>query len=198
MTQTFNKVRYIELLKKDRSLKSQNSSLYYEDPMEYRECLSYGVMLENQIFYNRRQEYIALMERYLKNEINRSEMLYNYFGLDRKDKKILEDLDKNFQQLANVSIDSKSAEVGRLISEISDVWELADCGDEEVDELKWRAFIEKTLSEIQQFNDTKKVPMDDSLEILRQVTEPYGTGMKLILISLMATGIALFRIDFIQ
>ena len=28
MTQTFNKVRYIELLKKDRGLESKNSSLY--------------------------------------------------------------------------------------------------------------------------------------------------------------------------
>ncbi len=34
MTQTFNKVRYIELLKKDQSLESKNSSLYKEDRIE--------------------------------------------------------------------------------------------------------------------------------------------------------------------
>ena len=43
MTQVFNKVRYIELLKKDPGLESKNSSLYKEDRMEYRELLSYEV-----------------------------------------------------------------------------------------------------------------------------------------------------------
>lgn len=31
MTKTLNKVRYIELLKKDQSLESKNNSLYKED-----------------------------------------------------------------------------------------------------------------------------------------------------------------------
>lgn len=59
MTQTFNKVRYIKLLKKDQSLKSKNSSLYKEDRVKYRELLSYGVILYNQIIYNRRYDYIS-------------------------------------------------------------------------------------------------------------------------------------------
>ena len=50
MTQTFNKMRYIKLLKKDQSLESKNSSLYKEDRVEYRELLSYAVILYNQIF----------------------------------------------------------------------------------------------------------------------------------------------------
>jgi hypothetical protein len=69
MTQTFNKVRYIELLKKDQSLESKNSSLYKEDRIEYRELLSYGVILYNQIIYNRRHDYISLIEKYGTNEI---------------------------------------------------------------------------------------------------------------------------------
>ena len=63
MTQTFNKIRYIELLKKDRGLTSKNSSLYKEDRIEYRELLSYGVILQNQIFYSRRHDYISLIEK---------------------------------------------------------------------------------------------------------------------------------------
>ena len=70
MTQTFNKVHYIELLKKDRGLKIKNSSLYKEDRMEYRELLSYKVILYNQIIYNRRHEYISLIHKYVTNEID--------------------------------------------------------------------------------------------------------------------------------
>ena len=47
MTHTFNKVRYIKLLKKDQSLESKNSSLYKEDRVEYRELLSYARILYN-------------------------------------------------------------------------------------------------------------------------------------------------------
>jgi len=70
MTQTFNKVHYIELLKKDRGLEIKNSSLYKEDRMEYRELLSYKVILYNQIIYNRRHEYISLIHKYVTNEID--------------------------------------------------------------------------------------------------------------------------------
>lgn len=62
MTDIFNKTRYIELLKKDQNLNSNNRSLYYEDKLEYRELLSYGVILQNQIIYNWRQDYISLIE----------------------------------------------------------------------------------------------------------------------------------------
>ena len=62
MTHIFNKVRYIKLLKKDQTLKSKNSSLYDENRLEYRELLSYGVILHDQIIYNRRHDYISLIE----------------------------------------------------------------------------------------------------------------------------------------
>ena len=59
-----------KLLKKDQSLASKNSSLCKEDRLEYSELLSYGKTLENQIFYNRRYDYISLIEKYVTNEID--------------------------------------------------------------------------------------------------------------------------------
>lgn len=70
MTKTLNKVHYIELLKKDQSLESKNSSLYKEDKIEYRELLSYQVILYNQIIYNRRHDYISLIDKYVTNKID--------------------------------------------------------------------------------------------------------------------------------
>jgi len=79
MTQTFNKVRYIELLKKDKGLESKNSSLYDEDEMEYCELLSYGVILYDQIIYNRRHDYISLIEKYVTNEIDLTTIIKRKF-----------------------------------------------------------------------------------------------------------------------
>jgi hypothetical protein len=50
MTQKFNKVCYIELVKKDQTLRSKNSSLAKENTLEDRELRSYRIMLESQVF----------------------------------------------------------------------------------------------------------------------------------------------------
>jgi len=57
----FDKTEYIELLKKEELLKNQGTSLSNENPKEDSELLSYGIILENQIYYNRKAEYIFLV-----------------------------------------------------------------------------------------------------------------------------------------
>ena len=66
MTSRLNKVRYFELLKKQELLENQDRFLLDENPIERRELLSYGVMIENQIYYNRKAEYTFLVEKYLR------------------------------------------------------------------------------------------------------------------------------------
>ena len=158
MTKTFNKVRYIELLKKDQSLESKNSSLYKEDGVEYSELLSYGVILENQIFYNRRHDYISLIEEYLTNEIDSFFLRLQFFQLQREDRKITEDLEKNFERLSNVLIDSKSDEFSLLITDIFYACEFlkSDSEPEEaygITELQFRAFLEKTFLQMKKYSD---------------------------------------------
>lgn len=51
-----DKIRYIELLKKEETLKNQEISLLDENPKERRELFSYKIILENQIYYNRKAE----------------------------------------------------------------------------------------------------------------------------------------------
>ena len=62
----FNKTRYIELLKKEEILRNEGKSLFNENREEDRELLSYSVILENQFYYKRKDEYIFLVEEYLK------------------------------------------------------------------------------------------------------------------------------------
>ena len=62
----FDKSKYIELLKKGEILKNQGTSLFNENREENLELLSYNVILENQIYYNRKTEYIFLVKEYLE------------------------------------------------------------------------------------------------------------------------------------
>ncbi len=162
MTQTFNKVRYIKLLKKDQSLESKNSSLYKEDRdkedrVEYRELLSYGVILYNQIIYNRRHDYISLIEKYLTNQIDSLLLRLQFFQIQREDKKIKKDLEKNFERLSNLLIDSKSGEFSLLIKDIFDACEAlkSDSEPEEaygITELQFRAFLEKIFLQMEKYS----------------------------------------------
>lgn len=156
MTQTFNKVRYIELLKKDRGLKSKKSSLYKEDRLEYRELLSYGVILHNQIIYNRRHDYISLIEKYVTNQIDSLLLRLQFFQIQREDRKTTKDLEKNFERLSNLSMDSKLGEFSVLIADIFDACEALKCDSEPeetygITELQFRAFLEKTFLQMEKY-----------------------------------------------
>jgi hypothetical protein len=50
----FNKIRYIELLKKEETLKNQEIFFLDENPEERRELFSYKIILENQIYYKQK------------------------------------------------------------------------------------------------------------------------------------------------
>lgn len=158
MTKTFNKVSYIELLKKDQSLKSKNSSLYKENKIEYRELLSYGVILYNQIIYNRRHDYISLIEKYVTNEIDSLLLRLQFFQIQREDKKIKKNLEKNLERLSNVLIDSKSDKFSLLIVDIFDACEALKSDSEPekaygITELRFRAFLEKTFLQMKKYSD---------------------------------------------
>ena len=158
MNQIFDKVRYIELLKKDQSLASQNSSLYQENRIEYLELLSYGVILYDQIIYNRKQDYISLLEKYVNNEIDSFLLRLKFFQIQRDDKKIEKNLEKNFDRLSNVLIDSKSKEFSLLITDIFDACEALKFDSEPneaygITELEFRAFLEKILLQMEKYSD---------------------------------------------
>ena len=122
----FDKSRYIELLKKGETLKNQELSFLDENPKERRELFSYKIILENQIYYNRKAEYIFLVEEYLREnagEAGARLFVWEFFEIFRKDNKALGILEKEILQqgipkLATFCIDPKSTEFSALINEI--------------------------------------------------------------------------------
>ena len=122
----FDKIRYIELLNKEESLKNQGISLLDENPTEGGELFSYKIILENQIYYNRKAEYIYVVEEYLREnagEAGARMFQWDFFTLFRKDNQALEILEKEILEegipkLENFEIDSKSKEFSVLINDI--------------------------------------------------------------------------------
>lgn len=127
-TINFNKTRYIELLKKKELLKNEGTSLFDENRGENLELLSYGVILENQIYYNQKAEYIFLIEEYLRESAGEDGarlFVWEFFKIFRKDNEALEVLEKEIlqqgiQKLATFQIDSKSTEFSALVNQIVD------------------------------------------------------------------------------
>ena len=122
----FDKTRYIELLKKEEILRNEETSLFNENREEDLELLSYGVILENQIYYNRKAEYSFLIEEYLRENAGEDGarlFVWEFFKIFKKDNKALEILEKEIleqgiQKLATLWIDPKSTEFSALINQI--------------------------------------------------------------------------------
>ena len=122
----FDKIRYIELLKKNEIFKNEGTSLFNENPEEDLELLSYGVILENQIYYNRKAEYIFLIEEYLRENAGEDGarlFIWEFFKIFKKDNKALKILEKEIleqgiQKLATLWMDQKSTEFSALINQI--------------------------------------------------------------------------------
>lgn len=122
----FDKTRYIELLKKEESLKNEGTSLFNENREEDLELLSYGVILENQIYYNRKAEYIFLVEEYLRENAGEDGarlFVWEFFKIFKKDNKVLKILEKEIlqqgiQKLATFRIDPKSTEFSASVNQI--------------------------------------------------------------------------------
>ena len=121
-----DKTRYIELLKKKKFLRNEGISLLDENRKEGLELLSYSIILENQINYNRKAEYIFLVEEYLRESAGEDGahlFIWEFFKIFKKDIKALgilekEILQQGIQKLATFQMDPKSTEFSALVEDI--------------------------------------------------------------------------------
>jgi hypothetical protein len=160
----FDKSRYIELLKKEETLKNQEISLLDENPKERRELFSYKIILENQIYYNRKAEYIFLVEEYLRGNAGEDGarlFIWEFFNIFKKDNKALKILEKEIleqgiQKLATFCIDPKSTEFSALINQIVGLCEFLTFDPEDTYGItldQFRDYIEKIFFKIQKCLD---------------------------------------------
>jgi len=121
MNNSFNVTRYSELIEKETALANKKKSLFYENRSEYLELLNYQASVEQQITYNRKNDYFLLINKYLNQLITPSEFRIEFLKMEKQDgtkaKKILQD----FQQLSFFSLVENLEEFSNLMGQISDL-----------------------------------------------------------------------------
>ena len=159
-----DKNRYVKLLKKEQTLKNQEISLLDENSKERHELFSYKIILENQIYYNRKAEYIFSVEEYLRENADEDGarlFISEFFKIFKKDNKTLKILEKEIleqgiQKLATFWIDPKSTEFSALINQIIGLCEFLTFDPEDkygITLNQFRDFMEKNFFKIQKCLD---------------------------------------------
>ena len=98
-----NQTRFLELLRKEEVLESENKSLYEVEKSEYSELTSYRIVLQEQIYYENRFQYIDLVKKCLDGEINCYALQWDFFEIFHNDMKTL---DKLIKKVSRYGIDS--------------------------------------------------------------------------------------------
>lgn len=128
---TLNKTRYLELLEKNDTLKNQNISLIYENPLEHRELLEYQILVEGQIYFNNKTNYIKLIETHLNKIINETQTR-QFFSQFRE---IFQDDNKKLLEIENQILKDGRKRLDQLeihpnsISFSDLTFQIVDCGE---------------------------------------------------------------------
>jgi hypothetical protein len=75
--------------------------------LEQKELKSYKLLVENQVFYNRREEYLSLVRNYLDKKITLGSFIADFLEMESHDARTAENMRNDFEQLSNFSIDSE-------------------------------------------------------------------------------------------
>lgn len=117
-----NQTRFLELLRKEEVLESENKSLYEVEKSEYSELTSYRIVLQEQICYENRFQYIDLVKKCLDGEINCYALQWDFFEIYQNDMKTLDKLIKKVSRYGidgemNFHTDSKIENFSSLIDD---------------------------------------------------------------------------------
>lgn len=110
MGNQFNLERYKELLELEKS----NKITFLDF-----ELLTYQANIESQIYYNRKENYFSLMEKYLKGKIVGHEFRSKFLEMEKQDGKIAYIIQQDFQKLEVFTLADDLEEFSDLIGEIS-------------------------------------------------------------------------------
>jgi hypothetical protein len=117
MTKTkFNLSRYRQLLAKKYSSTNKNKDLF-DDPT-FIELLSFESSVETQVFYNHKNKYFALIQKYLGETINPNVFRGQFIEMVNEDLKKSHKIIKNFEELSTFWIDLELDDFSSLFENI--------------------------------------------------------------------------------
>ena len=121
MANQFNLLRYKELLELEK-----NNKITFLD----LELLTYKASIENQIVYNRKENYFSLIEKYLKRKLTGHEFRSKFLKMETQDSKIAYTIQRDFQKLEAFTLaddleyfSDLTVEISTLCSEYNEIWD---------------------------------------------------------------------------
>ena len=164
-----NQTRFLELLRKEEVLESENKSLYEVEKSEYSELTSYRIVLQEQIYYENRSQYIDLVKKCLDGEINCYAFQWDFFEISRNEMKTLDKLIKKVSRSGidgemNFHTDSKIENFSSLIDD--QLVPMCDFLDDGLSEESFYHKLEQVYSEMLKYTESTSVIKNDS-EVLK-------------------------------
>ena len=164
-----NQTRFLELLRKEEVLKSENKSWYEVDKSEYSELTAYQILLSQQICYENRFQYIDLVKKCLDGKINCYAFQWDFFEISRNDMKTLEKLIKKVSRSGidgemNFHTDSKIENFSSLIDD--QLVPMCDFLDDGLSEESFYQKLEEVYSEMLKYTESTSVIKNDN-EVLK-------------------------------
>lgn len=153
MKVTFDINRYKELLEKEKYLNQQNKSFFSENKEEFLELLSYGSRVQDQISYQRKNEYHSLISQYIKKVLTAPKFQFEFLKMEQEDSTVAKIITDDLERLAIFATDLKALEFSSLMSEISEISMIAiEFGPEEgISDQNFRKSVEKLYFKMQKF-----------------------------------------------
>ena len=150
----FNLSRYRQLLAKTDSLTNKNKDLF-SDPI-FLELLSFEASVETQVFYNHKNSYFALIQKYLGKTINPNVFRGHFIQMVKEDLKKSHKILSNFEELSTFWIDLELDDFSSLFENIYETclyaFEFEDQKDA-MPEDTFRDSIQKIFFKIQKYSD---------------------------------------------
>ena len=151
---TFNLSRYRQLLAKKDSLTNKNKD-FFADTI-FLELLSFESSLETQVYYNHKNNYFALIQKYLNETINPNIFRAQFIEMVNEDLKKSHKILNNFEELSTFWIDLELDEFRSLFENIHETclyaFEFEDQKDAMLEDT-FRDSIQKIFFKIQKYLD---------------------------------------------
>ncbi len=106
----YNKTRHIELEKRSMDFINMNTSLFKENKKEYKELNKYRIMLFDNLFWLRKNQFVSLMEKFINDSIDIEQFEIEFSLLYQRTNKAFEAFKKNLKLLEKLQLDPRSYE----------------------------------------------------------------------------------------
>ena len=141
-----------QLVAKKESLITTDKDLF-ADP-RFLELLALEASIENQIFYNNKNNYFALIQKYLNETIHPNIFRAQFIKMVNEDLKKSQEILDNFEELSTFWIDLELDEFGSLLENIHETCLCAfefEGQEDAIPETKFRDSIQKIFFKIQKY-----------------------------------------------